>query len=82
MNNGCRQGRHAHAHSGARVVGRDVGCGWVGLGIELDFCFLSSTFAKRILYFSYTDFFSFLFAREILFHSRKDCFARIFCTFF
>jgi hypothetical protein len=27
-NNGCRQGMHAHAHSGARVVGRDVGCGW------------------------------------------------------
>lgn len=68
MNNGCRQGRHAHAHSGARVVGRDVGCGWVGL-CEWFFSFFN--FHKTNLIFLLYVYIFFLFARKILFHSHK-----------
>ena len=50
-NNGCRQGRHAHAHSGARVVGRDVDRGWVGVASEwnfLSFLFFSFFFSQSL----------------------------------
>lgn len=83
MNNGCRQGRHAHAHSGARVVGRDIGCGWVGLGSELDL-FPFFKFSQNESYISLIYFFFFLFYLQNFVSISIDnfSFARIFCTFF
>lgn len=54
-----------HAHSGARVVGRDVGCGWVGVGSEWILIFFLSlrTWINESDYlcFMYLSVFSFFF---------------------
>lgn len=65
-----------HAHSGARVVGRDVGCGWTGVGSEWIF-FSLFNFQTNLISLLYL-----FFAREISLCSHRSLFARRFVLSF